>query len=765
MQAVGPNPSDANFTEPTPRRRTVASRLLMPLLILVISVLFHWKLTLTDQFTWMEHPDAANQVLPWLQFQAIQWHGRHIPAWDPNAWTGQPLFGQAQPGSAYPFNWLLFLWPMQNGLIGMAALNWYYVLIRYTGALAGYALCRDLGCSRIASLTGACIFAMGGFVGTNGWPQMVNGAVWAPVVFLFLFRAERGERPLRNSLLSGFFLGFSWLSGHHQVPMYLTVAAAATWGWLCIRGGKWNGKVAKLAVASLAIAALASAFQTWPTAEYGRLSVRWVGTPEPLAFNETTPYYVHETYAHKPTSLLSVFLPVLLPAWIPFIGVTALALALLGVILAWRQKQVPWLGCLALCAILYTLGANSLLHGVLYAVVPLLEKSRSAGAATALFGMAIAPLSALGVDRVFNSASHWWVRRTAWVMAGFGAVLGGASAVFALTGATGAAADPRLLMTALITLAFAVLLFAQRANAISVRGGAVAVLLLVLFELAQVTDFWMYSYGPNFERTPLLNNLRKHNDIARFLLDRPDHGRIEYHDTDIPYNFGDFFGVETFQAYTASMTENIWRHEIFQPRVRDFLGVRYSIAKQPERPGQRQIFEGSSGLKVFENPGALPRVWAVHELSLVPDRKAAGPKLVDPAFDARRTAFLIGENTPPLEACANRDADRVERTLNGANRVTIAANLACPAMVIVDDTWYPGWRATVDGRPARIYEAYGVFRGIMAPAGQHTIDMRFRPASVIGGALLTLLAAVIAGCAAMGWPRRQASLSNEGMAS
>ena len=152
-----------------------------------------------------------------------------MPAWDPNAWTGQPLFGQGQPGAAYPFNWLLFLMPLSKGVISMVVLNWYFVLIRCAAALTAYALCRELKCSRAASILGACVFALGGFVGTTGWPQMVNGAVWAPLVLLFLIRADRGENVVSNSLLCGFFLGFAWLSGHHQAPLFITLAAIALW--------------------------------------------------------------------------------------------------------------------------------------------------------------------------------------------------------------------------------------------------------------------------------------------------------------------------------------------------------------------------------------------------------------------------------------------------------------------------------------------------------------------------------------------------------
>ena len=109
------------------------------------------------------------------------------------------------------------------------SLNWYIALIRFIAALACYALCRDLGRSRAASILGASAFAFAGFVGTTAWPQMLNGAVWAPLVFLFSLRAMRGEKPLVNALISGAFLGIAWLSGHHQIPIYTTLAISGVW--------------------------------------------------------------------------------------------------------------------------------------------------------------------------------------------------------------------------------------------------------------------------------------------------------------------------------------------------------------------------------------------------------------------------------------------------------------------------------------------------------------------------------------------------------
>jgi len=80
-----------------------------PLVLVLICVVLSWKLVLTDQYTWLNGPDFANQVLPWFQFEAQQWHHGHFPLWDPYHWGGQSLIGQNQPGVVNPLNWILFL--------------------------------------------------------------------------------------------------------------------------------------------------------------------------------------------------------------------------------------------------------------------------------------------------------------------------------------------------------------------------------------------------------------------------------------------------------------------------------------------------------------------------------------------------------------------------------------------------------------------------------------------------------------------------------
>src|ERR1019366_1017706 len=89
--------------------------------------------------------------------------------------------------------------------------------------------------------------------------------------------------------------------------------------------------------------------------------------------------------------------------------------------------------------------------------------------------------------------------------------------------------------------------------------------------------------------------------------------RAEYDDKSIPYNIGDWHGIETYNGYLASATENLWQYNLFTQRVRDFFGVRYYFGKTPQNPAQKLVFQGQSGVSVFENTGAFPRVWALHQ--------------------------------------------------------------------------------------------------------------------------------------------------------
>ena len=707
------------------------ARVVYPIVILLIVIGFYWKLVLTKQYDWIWGPDLATQVLPWFQVQARLWHAGQFPLWDQYLWLGQPILGQAQPGGAYPLNWILFLLPLDHGFIRMGFLQWYFVVIHYMAALFCFWLCRDLGRSRAASLIAGLVFAFACFIGTVDWPQMLNGAVWAPLVFLFLLRAVRGHKAITSAALSGFFLGVAWLSGHHQIPIYTTMAFGFTWLYFILR--QW--RAIRLAVIAFVFMVLTGALQTLPAYEYGNLAVRWVGADHPLAWNETVPYTIHQLYAMYPTSLLGIVFPGMGRNADPFIGVVGVALAVLGVAMGWKQRWVPLFGALALGGLVYSLGHNSVFHGVLYSLVPLAEKARTSSMADFIFGFGVAVLVAFGVD-AFAGANKdsRWPRRAIGALLIFGGL---AFAIFfVLVVARQNNFDDRIVMAPFIALLLAALLHAWRTGNLSRNAALVLLVMLLALELGNDSGHYL-PHRTEKERAAWLDKIRGNTGIAAFLRSQPGNFRVDIPGEEVPANWGAWNGIDAWGGLLASVSTNLLDFEFQTWPTKMFYGVRYTLAPKPVNPTQQEVFSGSSGLKVYLNPDAFPRAWAVHQLVQVASPKSGNALIQEHLGDLRDKAYM-SEMPPALANCAGPDKVAVER--DEGSHVHVLAQMNCPGMLVLSDTYFPGWRASVDGRPTDIFEVNGAMRGVQVPAGVHVVDMVYRPRSVLVGAAMSLSA-------------------------
>ncbi len=713
------------------RARRTVSALAGPALLAAVVIGFYWKLVLTDQYTWLESPDIAYQVLPWFQLQAGEWHRGRFPLWDPFHATGQSLIGQAQPGAAYPLNWILFSLPLNNGWIRQAYLHWYFVLTRLLAAVFCYWLCRDLKRSRPASIVAGSVFALGGYVGATNWPQMVNGAIWAPLVFLFLLRALRGRRPLGNAALAGMFLGVAWLSGHHQVPIFLTLAAVSIWFVAVFRQLGHRRRVVTGAVVFCLFAVLTGALQVLPALEYGRLAKRWVGTPEPLGWKDRIPYTVHEQYSLDPTSVIGLVIPGVHRNASPLVGVVALSLAVLAVGAALRNPAVRLLALTGAGGLLLALGGYSAVHGVLYALVPMVEKARSPGTAIFILHFVIAVLTAWGIDRLARSPDAGTPRRLSIVLAATGALLYALVAAWWLFSKH--STEDGFALVALVSMLAAALFWVRSRRRLGARVLAGGCLVLILLELGYAQSF-EFANRLRPERNRYLNNLSQFTDIIRVSRDAWP-ARVDLDDQAIPFNCGDWHGIDSLGGYLASLPANFVAMGAHGERTRMLLGVAYDVRAKPAHPEQQLLYQGREGVNVYYNPGAFPRVWSVHEVVRVESERFIGPYLADPNFDLARKAFVVGEAPPALEKSSDNDVVRLVR--REPNVVRIDADMRSRGMVVLSDAFFPGWRATLDGQPARIWSVYGGLRGVVASAGRHRIEMRYRPWSVLAGGLLT----------------------------
>ena len=85
--------------------------------------------------------------------------------------------------------------------------------------------------------------------------------------------------------------------------------------------------------------------------------------------------------------------------------------------------------------------------------------------------------------------------------------------------------------------------------------------------------------------------------------------------------------------------------------------------------------------------------------------------------------------------------DRAGPTLNSV----IETSTTGRGLLVLNDTYYPGWEASVDGSPTTIILTDVAFRGVVVEPGAHRVVFDYRPWSVRFGAAVSIAAGIVVG--------------------
>lgn len=152
----------------------------------------------------------------------------------------------------------------------------------------------------------------------------------------------------------------------------------------------------------------------------------------------------------------------------------------------------------------------------------------------------------------------------------------------------------------------------------------------------------------------------------------------------------------------------------------------------------------SGDVKIYENLEVLPRAFLVYEWDIASDAAATLDLMRDPLFDPARRGVVEGEplrvNREPVSVGADVTVEAdVVMTSYAPERVEMRLDAAAPALLILTDSYYPGWQATLDGEAVTIYEADLLFRGVFVPEGEHQLVLRYEPVSWARGRVVSLI--------------------------
>jgi len=172
--------------------------------------------------------------------------------------------------------------------------------------------------------------------------------------------------------------------------------------------------------------------------------------------------------------------------------------------------------------------------------------------------------------------------------------------------------------------------------------------------------------------------------------------------------------------------------------------VTHMIIKDPYFPEEAEVAKAASaeGVKILENHAwgftgwKVPhRPWAVfaEQVVLAPGQREALSTVVE--MLARGKATVVLEGAPQPRALG---AGQVLSVVRRGNRLRIEATSLSDGILVVNDSFWPGWIATIDGHEVPLWRADFLVRAVPWPAGRHVLEMKYDPPEVRIGWLVSL---------------------------
>jgi hypothetical protein len=740
--------------------------LLSILLLAILALTFFWKIVFTDDYTLCGAGDNLTQFYPWYFFSAYSYKLGVVPLWNPYQYSGYPFSGEGQAGIFYPLNIVLSLLPTK-AVLDIQAFEGMVVLHFFLAAVSMFAFLRRLQRSSLASIVGALCFAFNGFlIGyATGVVAIVYSSIYMPLIFLCFYEAIAKRNGLW-ALGAGFFLGISILAGHIQIPIYIALSLflyalyQGTSGWREEKDFRKLIMSLLVLVICVMIALGIAAIQILPSLEYGRHALRWVGDVEPVRALDKLPYRLTTVYSFPPHIIVALLNP-----WLHadgntfYMGILPLILALLGLLFC-RHTIPRFFSALALIFFLYTLGGDSLIHGVAYVLVPWLDKAREANRAIYVVHFAVATLAAFGADFLVKPMKKRSKRTFVSILKYLWIALGGmyfiAVSLFLQYEGTGQVKFHHLFFSIILLTGTAGLLLGRSKGFWKPTTFRTLVVAMIVFDLFSIGTAPIRSKYRETDIYP--EKFYQETDVIEFLKNHTEYFRVENLGNALPDNFGDVFGLYGTMGVGATAPKDYFEFRSLQwsppSKIYDLLNVKYLVSRE-EMAGFGLAFEGN--VKVYENESYLPRAWLVHHVEVIRGKDATLQRLQSADFDPRGSVILNEDfDTSRVNETAASGNSACEIAGYWPNRIVLSTNLAKNGFLVLSEVYYPGWKAYVDGKESHIYRANHLLRAVYLDQGVHEVVFIYDPLSfkvglsITVGTLLIVLLALAVTC----WKRK-----------
>ncbi len=360
-----------------------------------------------------------------------------------------------------------------------------------------------------------------------------------------------------------------------------------------------------------------------------------------------------------------------------------------------------------------------------------------------LFALVIS--GAMGVDAIARGELP--MRAIRWPIAtlvGIGVFLG-ASFLVERTSIPSPDVERYVIHQLLLAFAFAVAAMLIAAYALRSRAFALGAVLLAALLAADllVASRDLRSTSPReriYAETALFDFLQDLNEDTRFSLNT---GGL------LP-GVSQMYGIEMMSGYDAIVPERFRRFVVnskgYWGKMEPTVGAKYYVFREgtvdEDSPRYRHL-NRVDGFNVVEFTEAFGRAYLVGRLETAPDAAALFRRLAEDSFDPAAVAVTEMPPSEPLPDSASDDVGLAVMTGRTANTVRVEVDAKARCVLVLSDTYFPGWVARVDGVKTELFPVNYAFRGVIVPAGKHVVEYEYRPRSFRVGLAISTFTGVI----------------------
>jgi hypothetical protein len=154
------------------------------------------------------------------------------------------------------------------------------------------------------------------------------------------------------------------------------------------------------------------------------------------------------------------------------------------------------------------------------------------------------------------------------------------------------------------------------------------------------------------------------------------------------------------------------------------------------------------------NPSVLPRAFIAGKYRLVTGQDAAKAVLLTDDFEPGREVILYDRPANEPHETQGLSSATVEHYRT--NEVIIRVSAEADGLLVLSDTYYPGWKAEIDGVETSILQANLCQRAVAVPAGEHSVRFVFDSWTIKLGFVLSV-SCCVAVVVVMAWRKTEPS--------